>query len=46
MIIAGLLIALLVLPIRFILFAVILKQMKKGSKYHANVQDINRVIII
>lgn len=46
MIIAGLLIALLVLPIRFILFAVILKQMRKGSKYHANVQDINRVIII
>lgn len=45
-VIAGLLFALIVLPSRIILFVMLLKIMLKGSKYHANIQDINKVIII
>lgn len=45
-IIAAAVFILMILPIRLILFAAVLKMMKKGSKYHANIQDINKVIII
>lgn len=36
----------MILPARIILFCLLLKMMLKGSKYHANIQDINKVIII
>lgn len=46
LILAGCVFALLILPVRLILFCVLLKMMLKGAKYHANIQDINKVIII
>lgn len=36
----------MILPARLILFCIFLKMMIKGAKYHANIQDINKVIII
>lgn len=39
-------ITILVFPFRFIMCALVIKQMFKGSKYHENIQDLNRLIIL